>query len=224
MEEENGCILTASFRKSKLSLYPKEKAMKKTKNAKTRCCEHTELPLERALIRVVRATMFAQPPQPEMDALPMAQMRLLWMVYHMPQATMKEFSEKLEVSQSTVTQLADRLIRRGLILRFHDSKDRRLVRLSLSEQGHRLLEESMAQMHATLQAIWNRLSEEERPKVIEGLEILGRVAEQFRIEQGRTPLAWRDESLSQPPETSEPIPQPMVDLMARRIRGNLRDS
>ncbi|HLI47833.1 MAG TPA: MarR family transcriptional regulator [Chthonomonas sp.] len=198
--------------------------MKKTKNAKTRCCKHTDLPLERALIRVVRATMFVQPPLPEMDALPMAQMRLLWMVYHMPQATMKEFSEKLEVSQSTVTQLADRLIRRGLIVRFHDSKDRRLVRLSLSEQGHRLLEESMEQMHATLQAIWNRLGEEERPKVIEGLEILGRVAEQFRVEQGRAPLTWREESLSKIPETSEPIPQPMVDLMARRIRGNVRES
>lgn len=199
--------------------------MPKQKDSPKPCSEHNELPLARALMRVMRATIFAQPPQPEMDALPMAQMRLLWMVFHMPDSTMKEFSERLEVSQSTVTQLAERLVRRGLIHRFHDSKDRRLVRLSLTPQGQSLLETCVAETHETLQNIWNRLTPEEKNKVIEGLEILGNRAEEYRVEQGRLPLAWHEEaSQASSSDATDPVAQPLVDLMARRVRGNIRET
>src|SRR5579871_3593024 len=77
-------------------------------------------PLGRAFFRVMRAVMFDDPPLPELDALPLAQLRLLWTIHFQADATMKDYSERLGVSQSTVTQLADRLVRRGLVERQAD--------------------------------------------------------------------------------------------------------
>src|ERR1051326_4791352 len=72
-------------------------------------------PLGRALFRVMRAMVFDDRPAAELDALPLAQLRLLWVVHFCQDATMKDFSERLGVSQSTVTQLADRLVKRNLV-------------------------------------------------------------------------------------------------------------
>ncbi len=65
-----------------------------------------EPPLGHALFRVMRTLVFDDKPVPELDALPLAQLRLLMSVYYGPNSTMKDFSERLNVSQSTVTQLA----------------------------------------------------------------------------------------------------------------------
>src|SRR5882672_5253483 len=83
-----------------------------------------EPPLEHALFRVMRALVFDDRPVPELDALPLAQLRLLMSVYYGPNSTMKDFSERLNVSQSTVTQLAERLVKRGLVVRRMDANDR----------------------------------------------------------------------------------------------------
>src|SRR5262249_39119711 len=52
-----------------------------------------------ALFRVLRAMVFEQQPLPELNALPMAQLRLLWAVRFHPGSTMKDLSERLGVSQ-----------------------------------------------------------------------------------------------------------------------------
>ena len=70
-------------------------------------------PLSVALFSVMKNVIFADIPNPELDCLPLAQLRMLWTVFHHGAAPMKDFSEKLGVSQSTATQLADRLVRRG---------------------------------------------------------------------------------------------------------------
>src|SRR5947209_1862858 len=80
-----------------------------------------ELPLGRALFRVSRALFFEEKPVPELIALPMAQLLLLWTVRFSPDATMKDCSERLSVSQSTVTQLADQLVKRGFVERLADA-------------------------------------------------------------------------------------------------------
>src|SRR5258708_4896152 len=117
-----------------------------------------ELPLGRALFRVMSAIMFDDRPAAELDALPLAQLRLLWAVHYSHEANMKDFSERLCVSQSTVTQLADRLVTRGLVDRLADASDRRVVRLRISKAGQELLGEADRERKRTLQAVWEALS------------------------------------------------------------------
>jgi DNA-binding MarR family transcriptional regulator len=171
----------------------------------------------------MRAVMFHETPIPELEALPLAQMRLLWTVHHAREATMKDFSERLSVSQSTVTQLADRLVRRGLVERLDDPEDRRVVLLRTSPAGRTLLERAEGEQRETHQAIWAALSASEQRAVLRGLEMLARAGEALRAAQGRPlpPLSGPCEPASKVEAfSSEPAPaQPVVDLMARRVRG-----
>lgn len=178
-------------------------------------------PLHWALFRVMRSLMFDDRPLPGLDSLPLAQLRLLWAIRFGGDAPMKEFSEKLQVSQSTVTQLADKLVRRGLVERHADPLDRRVSRLQLSESGRLLLDEAEAQRRGVVWAVWDELPEIEQVEVMRGLEILGHAAEEVRRKQGRPVNPWPPQH--SPPreneETSAPQSQPVVDLMNRRVRG-----
>lgn len=188
------------------------------------CGEAQVLPepaLGKALFRVMRAILHDDKPPPELDALPLAQLRLLWSVLHETGATMKEYSERLRVTRSTVTQLAERLVRRGLIERFHDTTDRRIVRLRLSPAGRRLMNAADRTRRETLQGVWEELSGPERERVLASLHILARTAETVRQRQGRPVTPWPgcDIEDSAVKDRTEPA-QPLMDILSRRVRGN----
>ena len=173
-----------------------------------------------ALFRVMRATVFHDPPMPEMDALPMAQLRLLMTLNHLRDAPMKEFSEVMQVSQSTVTQLADKLTRRGLAERHADPDDRRIMRLRLSETGLALVEAGERERRETLSAICRALSAEQQAEIAGALTILAETAEAVRAAQGRPipPMPMPRFSESGQAANAE-APRSTLDLMSRRVRG-----
>jgi len=183
-----------------------------------------ELPVGGALHRIMHAVMFKETPVAELDALPLAQLRLLWTVYHSADATMKDFSERLGVSQSTVTQLADRLVKRGLVDRLADPADRRVVRLRLSETGRRILNGAEFARQRTLHTIWNILAPEEQEAVMLGLQLLGDAAERVRAEERNLLQPGLD---SQERSAQDAVGQgsasaaqePVVNLLGRRVRG-----
>ena len=171
----------------------------------------------------MHALWFDEKPNPDMDALPLAQLRLLWTVHAAPNGTMKDFSERLFVSQSTVTQLADRLVHRGFIERHPDTNDRRVVRLKISESGRVLLVTSEASRKELVQAVWERMSVCEQEEMITHLKKLASLAETARAEMGR-PLPsllssrkQHGDSQEEPLQSSQP--KPMMDIMSRSVRG-----
>ena len=181
-----------------------------------------EPPLGRVFWRAMRAIFTEERVNPELEALPMAQYRLLWSVHFQPDATMKDFARHLMVSQSTVTQLADRLVRRGIVERIADSTDRRVVRLRLSEAGQGIMGEANAQRRRMIQAIWNALSAQERCDVMRGLETLGIRGEEVRVAQGRPLPTWHEPGEETDTAVqSEGEDRPVFDIMARRVRGRV---
>ena len=182
-----------------------------------------DLPIRSAFFRMMRAVMFEPHPIDDMDTLPLAQLRLMWTVFHANEATMKDISERLQVSQSTVTQAADKLVRRNLIERVADPLDRRVVRLKMTEKGQEILSASDAERNTFFRAVWERMSPAERTLVSEGMEMLVSRAEQTREAAGHHLPNWgipppRPEKGEETPEINSPS-QPVVDLMSRRIRG-----
>lgn len=174
-----------------------------------------------ALFRINRAMIFGGKPVPELNALPMAQLRLLWTVQHMANATMKDYSERLDISQSTVTQLADHLVRRDFIARLPDPVDRRVVRLALTPRAAAILGKADEDRRTTTLAVWHRLEEMEQQLVMQALRLLGDAAEKVRMEQGN-PLPpmpdFRASEVKGEGDSSD-AQQPVVDIMARRVRG-----
>ena len=180
-------------------------------------CADSEL--GHALFRVMRAIMFHDPPVPELDALPLSQLRLLMMVHKMRDATMKDFSEIMQVSQSTVTQLADRLVQHGLIERHSDTNDRRIVRLRTSPAGKSLMAGVDEERRATLDSICHALSAEQQAQIVTALEALGTAAEAIRSAQGRPVPPLHHTGPDDGEDEAQENSQSVVDLMSRRVRG-----
>ena len=177
-------------------------------------------PIGLVFFRVMRAMMFEDEPIAELDALPLSQMRLFWTIRHQPDATMKDLSERLHVSQSTVTQLAERLVKRGLAERIADPTDRRVVRLRLSKTGLEVSGVAEAQSNARHRAIWERLDSSERKSVMQGLETLAEIAERLRFEEGNMNFCKMEPPPLVREETTSENSASVVDLMGRRVRGN----
>jgi DNA-binding MarR family transcriptional regulator len=104
--------------------------------------------------------------------LTMPQMRVLFMLAERPGASAGELADELQVAPPTVTGMTDRLHKQGLIVRGVDPSDRRLVRLSLSDEGIRLTTEVADMSKATLRQVFERMPEERLELLTDLLEEL----------------------------------------------------
>ena len=181
-----------------------------------------EPPFGKAFFLLMRSIVFDAEQNPELDVLPLAQLRLLWTVRGFPNGTMKDCSERLMVSQSTVTQLADRLVKRGLIERHPDPQDRRVIRLRMSAYGVTLMESVDAPRLKTINLLWERLSTAEREQVLDVFHHVANVAEKVREEIKRPlpplPEKWKEGEPNREGENASPAGS-VVDLMSRPVRG-----
>ncbi len=82
---------------------------------------------------------------------------------------MNEAAERLAVSLSTMTRLADRLVEGGLIKRLPVPGDRRGVRIALTEEGSRLCAQVAASYLAVYRQLLEQVPENERGKFIQQL-------------------------------------------------------
>ena len=54
--------------------------------------------------------------------------------------TMRELCQRLAISESAATALSDRLVSRGMVARHADPRDRRVVRLALTDDARSMVE------------------------------------------------------------------------------------
>lgn len=81
--------------------------------------------------------------------------------------TAGDVGQKLGLSPSSLTQMASRLISAGLIAKELDEQDRRVRKLSLTEEGRRLMEHRRAiRTQAAAEAL-SRMKPERREQLIE---------------------------------------------------------
>lgn len=76
--------------------------------------------------------------------------------------TMSELVDYLNSPMSTATGIADRLVKKGYILRDRSESDRRIVILKLTEEGSQLIKNLKEMIAANLNMILDDLTEEEK--------------------------------------------------------------
>ena len=96
--------------------------------------------------------------------------------------TTGQLAAELRISAPAITQLTDRLIRKGLIERRAGTDDRRCVIVALSEKGAHLVDQFRARRREIFSRALADLGEQDRRQVI---EVLGRVVKALEsYEQG----------------------------------------
>jgi DNA-binding MarR family transcriptional regulator len=79
---------------------------------------------------------------------------------------MSEIAHALSVQLSTATPLVDRLICEGMAARSRDDKDRRLVWVTATAKGRKVVGDILREKQASIRAIFGALTDEERAQYL----------------------------------------------------------
>ncbi|HHX29086.1 MAG: MarR family winged helix-turn-helix transcriptional regulator [Bacillota bacterium] len=89
-----------------------------------------------------------------------------------PNITMGELCDKLFLACSTATDLVDRMEKNGFLERKRDAQDRRVIRLSISDMGKRVISEVVAARRRYVSSILEKLTDEEISQLAQSLDRL----------------------------------------------------
>ncbi|SMX50434.1 HTH-type transcriptional regulator MhqR [Maliponia aquimaris] len=108
-------------------------------------CELTMDRVDAALIalrRILRATDLYGRELKQAAGVTAVQLRVLQIIAEKGQATPKEISVRMRVSQATMTSLVDKLVRDGMVVREKSEQDRRQTNVHITPKGLRTLAEA----------------------------------------------------------------------------------
>jgi DNA-binding MarR family transcriptional regulator len=110
------------------------------------------------------------------SGLTMPQARVLFTILESGDQSAGDLAERLGVAPSTITGITDRLVRQNLIQRKEDPRDRRVVRLAMTEAGARLTFEIAESSRAYLRRVFAEIPDERLAAIASALEDFARAS------------------------------------------------
>lgn len=102
---------------------------------------------------------------------------LVGTIAHYGAMKISDLSEKLGLSNSTVSGIVDRLERQGMVERIRSTDDRRVVWVSITSEHKAYVDGKFEAVEQKIEDAMNAATDDEIRKVFEGLEILKRLIE-----------------------------------------------
>ena len=121
--------------------------------------------------RFVKASGFSMP-----------QFFLLMHVHLHALCGMSDLSEHLDITPAAASQLADKLVQAGLLVRAEDPHDRRARQLALTPAGRELIEKGVAERYRWVDDVARGLSQAEQDQVSAALALLASAAHAAGLE------------------------------------------
>jgi DNA-binding MarR family transcriptional regulator len=101
--------------------------------------------------------------------LSMPQLSLLMRLYHSGGCEVHDIGRVFEVSAGAASQLVDRLVQGGLVERTEDPQDRRVRRITLSDQGRAFILKGLAERYRWVDDLVEGLGTQEKAAVLKWL-------------------------------------------------------
>lgn len=118
--------------------------------------------------------------------LSMSQLGALLHLFRGGSCSVSDIGDNLGVTNAAASQMLERLVQQGLILRKEDPNDRRVRQIVLTDKGHQILQESIAVRQGWLENLARTLTDSQREQVTAALNILIEKANQ--LEQSSVPV------------------------------------
>jgi DNA-binding MarR family transcriptional regulator len=174
-----------------------------------------EAPILAALRRIIRAIDLHSRDLLQHYGMTTPQIVTLREAVRLQPVTAGALAQAVHVSQATMTGILDRLERQGLVSRVRDTRDRRTVMVTATEEGLQFLNKAPSLMHDRFRTELSRLEDWEQSSM---LAVLQRIANMMGAEDltaaplltdGALPLASPDpmtpaETLDLAPPTNAP--------------------
>ena len=91
-------------------------------------------------------------------------------LYRHGESTMTSVAEMIGASKPAATGIIDRLIAQGFVQRRHDKKDRRIVGITITSKGKKIIGDIFRQRHRTMVNIFGAIPAADRIKYLQILE------------------------------------------------------
>lgn len=97
---------------------------------------------------------------------------LIGILAHLGEMKISDLSEKMGLSNSTVSGIVDRLEKQGIVERVRSKEDRRVVQVNVTSEFKADARSRFEIIERRLETVMKEATEEDMKKVFEGLEIL----------------------------------------------------
>lgn len=114
--------------------------------------------------------------------LSLPQFGVLMQMHYRKDCGVSDLSERFDITNAAASQLVEKLVQSGLILREEDPADRRAKLLNLTAKARELIQQGMEGRYRWVDQLVAKLSPEERAKVSEALIILTEAAGELETE------------------------------------------
>lgn len=119
---------------------------------------------------LMRAVLRSEKGELMSGALSFPQLGAMMFLAEHPLCSMNELAGALDHSLSAVSGLVDRMVKNGWIRRERSPDDRRVVRVSLTEQGRRILQRVLMERRRTYMRLFAPLNDGERAQYLALME------------------------------------------------------
>ena len=129
------------------------------------------------------------------DELTEVQLSCLRFAHLHPEPSVGEIAEGLKISNAASAKLIDRLVKKHLLLREEDQVDRRVLKIKLTPDSVRILEETNRFQQEQFQQIFGAMTTEERIALEQGLVgfLRGAIQTQEQLEEICLRCGWSHE-------------------------------
>ncbi|WP_026908148.1 MarR family winged helix-turn-helix transcriptional regulator [Paucisalibacillus globulus] len=132
-----------------------------------------------------RYTMKSLQKTAEEHGVTIPQIRVIGEVFAHKTVSIKQLTQNLKMTQSTVSDIVDRLISKEYLVKTPNKNDKRLVDISLSARLADNINESVTELtNQSLVGVLNLLKQDEQKTVIKGMELLVSAVKDKMIEEG----------------------------------------
>lgn len=115
------------------------------------------------------------------SGLSMSQIGALFGVFHKGNRAVSDIGDDLGITKAAASQMLDRMVQQGLILRSEDPSDRRVKQIVLTGKGRKVLQEIIDVRQGWFLSLAAEFSESEKAQVVSALNILIQKANQLDI-------------------------------------------
>ena len=96
----------------------------------------------------------------------------LFHLSHRDHAGVTDLGEHLGVSSAAASQMLEHLVEEGLIRRSEDPDDRRMKKITLTEEGTRVIKESVSARLGWIDALEESFSEKEKEQITKSMRLI----------------------------------------------------
>jgi len=95
--------------------------------------------------------------------------------------TMGELSKNAQVTMPSMTEMIDKLAQKGMAERYRDDRDRRVVKVRLTDKGKQLRKEFMQKRLQDMKEVFGKLSRNEQEDLIASLRRARQILEKVEV-------------------------------------------